>query len=295
MRGLIAEEGKKQLDKKIIGGVISDSSMVLIPGGKFQMGSSNGEADEKPVHEVTISSFYLSKYEVTVAEFSKFIDETSYQTDADKDGGSYVLDGQKWEKKSGINWKYNAEGKLRPSSKYNHPVIHVSWNDAVEYCKWLSKKTGQVYRLPTEAEWEYAAGNGNKHTKYSWGNATPSGKQGGNVADETAKSKFNDWTIFEGYNDGSVYTAPVGSFAANEYGLFDMSGNVYEWCQDWYNSDYYANSPSSNPPGPNTGPSRVYRGGTWNSYPLYARVVFRSYDTPDSHYDILGFRLARQQ
>jgi formylglycine-generating enzyme required for sulfatase activity len=276
-----------------------NDNMVLIPGGSFQMGSNDGESDEKPVHEVRISSFYLSKYEVTVGEFKQFIDATSYQTDADKDGGSSAWDGKAWTKTAGVNWKCDPEGKARPSTAYNHPVIHVSWNDATEYAKWLSKKTGLNYRLPTEAEWEYAAGNGNKHTKYSWGNSNPAGKQGGNVADETGASKFN-WTksteyIFVGYNDGFASTAPVGSFNANELGLHDMSGNVWEWCQDWYGSDYYAKSPASNPSGPTSGSFRVYRGGSWYYDPILARVAFRSYFSPGLRVNYLGFRLARQQ
>ena len=275
--------------------LVGDKSddMVLVKGGTFQMGSSEGGSDEQPVHTVTIGNFYLGKYEVTVREFKEFIDASGYRTDAEKDGGSYFWNGKEWEKRSGINWKYDAEGILRPSSDYNHPVIHVSWNDATEYCKWLSQKTGKQYRLPTEAEWEYAAGNGNKHTKYSWGNGNPSGKQGGNVADETGKSKFSDWTIFNGYSDGYVYTAPVGSFNGNELGLYDMTGNVWEWCQDWYESDYYKSSPSSNPKGPATGSSRVIRGGSWRSDPQGCRVAFRADGSPGYRSVFTGFRLSR--
>jgi formylglycine-generating enzyme len=274
--------------------VISDN-MVLIPAGSFQMGSNDGERDENPVHTVSISGFYMSRYEVTVGEFKQFIDATNYQTDAEKDGGSYFWDSNGQQKKRGINWKYDAEGKLRPSTDYKHPVIHVSWNDATAYCKWLSKKTGLAYRLPTEAEWEYAAGNSSKHTKYSWGNANPSVKRGDNVADETFKSKFSDWTIFEGYHDNFVYSAPVGSFAANELGLYDMSGNVWEWCQDWYAGNYYSQISSSNPKGPDTGSFRVIRGGSWNGEPALERVAGRSGSTPGNHDLDIGFRLARQQ
>lgn len=273
---------------------LSDN-MVLIPAGSFQMGSNDGSSDEKPVHEVRISSFYLSKYEVTVGEFKQFIDATGYQTDADKDGGSFAWDGKSWPKTAGVNWKCDPEGKARPSTEYNHPVIHVSWNDATEYAKWLSKKTSLNYRLPTEAEWEYAAGNGSKHTKFSWGNGDPSGKQGGNVSDETAKRKFSVWTIFEGYEDGFLYTAPIGSFNANEFGLHDMSGNVWEWCQDWYDSDYYAKSASSNPQGPKSGLVRVRRGGSWDRDPSNQRVADRFYFTLSRRIGDIGFRLARQQ
>ena len=282
------------LDSNIIGDFISPV-MILIPGGDFKMGSNAGETDEKPIHLVHIDSFYLSKYEVTVAEYKQFIDATSYQTDADKDGGSYAWDGKSWPKTAGVNWKCDPEGKARPSTEYNHPVIHVSWNDATEYAKWLSKKTSLNYRLPTEAEWEYAAGNGGKHTKYSWGNGDPAGKKGGNVSDETAKRKFSGWPIFEGYDDGFLYTAPVGSFNANEFGLHDMSGNVWEWCQDWHADGYYAKSPASNPSGPTSGSDRVVRGGSWYDFPIGARVANRGRDSPGDRNILLGFRLARQQ
>jgi formylglycine-generating enzyme required for sulfatase activity len=285
------DQGSKTSEQEQVDSYEED--MALVPGGTFQMGSNDGESDEKPVHSVTVSSFYLGKYEVTVRQFKEFIDASGYTTDAEKDGGSNFWNGKEWEKKSGTNWKHDAEGNLRPSSEYNHPVIHVSWNDATEYCKWLAQKTGKPYRLPTEAEWEYAAGNGAKHTKYSWGNGNPSGKQGGNVADETAKSNFSGWKIFEGYSDGFVFTAPVGSFNANEFGLFDMTGNVLEWCQDWYGSDYYANSPSSNPKGPNTGSYRVLRGGSWYNGPQVCRVAGRHGYTPGDGNGVIGFRLAR--
>jgi formylglycine-generating enzyme required for sulfatase activity len=274
-------------------------NMILIPGGSFQMGSDDGESDEKPIHTVNISSFYLSKYQVTVEEFKQFIDATGYQTDADKDGGAYSWNGTKREKTGGINWRFDAEGKIRPVFHYKHPVIHVSWNDATAYCKWLSQKTGLTYRLPTEAEWEYAAGNGSKHTKYSWGEVSPVGKQGGNVADETAAAKFK-WirdaaTSFIGYSDGFASTAPVGVFNANDYGLFDMSSNVSEWCQDWYDASYYVQSLSNNPQGPNTGSYRVIRGGSWNLDIPYVRVANRSYGLPSNRRDDIGFRLARHQ
>lgn len=273
--------------------------MVLIPAGSFKMGSNEGESDEKPVHEVQLDSFYLAKYEVTVGEFKKFIENTGYQTDADKDGGSNLWNGNEWEKENGVNWKYDAEGNVQPTANYDHPEIHVSWNDATAYTKWLSKKTGLNYRLPTEAEWEYAAGNGSKHTKYSWGNGDPLGKQGGNVADETGATRFN-WAkstenIFVSYNDGFASTAPIGSFNANELGLYDMSGNVWEWCQDWYGNDYYAKSPASNPGGSTSGTLRVCRGGSWFRNPALVRVANRNLVTPSHRYSNIGFRLARQQ
>jgi formylglycine-generating enzyme required for sulfatase activity len=170
----------------------------------------------------------------------------------------------------------------------------VSWNDATAYCQWLSQKTGKTYRLPTEAEWEYAAGNGAKHYKYSWGSYVPSGSENvGNVADETSHPKYGKWTNtgFDGYRDGYFFAAPVGSFQPNELGLYDMTGNVWEWCNDWYDKNYYSNSPGSNPKGPSSGSDRVRRGGSWNNSAANSRVAYRSNDTPDYRSASMGFRL----
>ncbi|MDX2284375.1 MAG: SUMF1/EgtB/PvdO family nonheme iron enzyme [Bacteroidia bacterium] len=267
--------------------------MKLIPGGTFMMGSNEGGSDEKPPHSVTLQPFYLGVYEVTVEEFEAFVLASGYQTDAEKSGGSYLwID--KWELKAGVTWKHDAKGDLRPRSEYQHPVIHVSWNDAQAYCAWLSRQSGQRYRLPTEAEWEYAAGNGASHTRYSWGNGDPSGNKGGNVADETAKKSFSSWTIFNGYTDGYVYTAPVGQYDANTFGLHDMTGNVWEWCQDWYHSSYSGAPADGSAWESPTGSVRVIRGGGWrNGGPAYCRVAHRFFDAPGNRYSLLGFRLAR--
>jgi formylglycine-generating enzyme len=254
--------------------VVRDN-LVFIPAGSFQMGSNDGERDEKPAHTVIISSFYLSKYEVTVEEFKQFIDATKYQTDADKDGGSFFWNEKVWEKGSSINWKYDAEGKLRPVTDYKHPVIHVSWNDATAYCQWLSKKTGLTYRLPTEAEWEYAA-RGGRSSNYTYA--------GSNDIDELAWYDSN----------AGGKTHPVGQKKANALGLYDMSGNATEWCQDWYDENYYAQSSSSNPKGPNTGSFRVTRGASWSDDPAAVRVAHRYGSKPGYRECIRGFRIARQ-
>ncbi len=262
--------------------------MLLIKGGTFQMGSNDGENDEKPVHTVTVPDFYLSKYEVKVAEFRVFVGETKYETDAEKDGGSYGYEGTEWKKIEGRNWRHDPEGN---PAQENHPVINVSWNDAVAYCDWLSKKTGQTYRLPTEAEWEYAAGNGSRHSKYSWGNGDPAGKKGGSLRDETSKQKFAWGSIWDGYTDGYATTAPVGSFDANDFGLYDMTGNVWEWCSDWKGT--YPAAAQTNPKGPASGSYRVLRGGSWNDNPQYCRVAGRYYYAPGVRDSVVGFRLAR--
>ncbi len=268
--------------------------LVFIKGGTFPMGSTERD-DEKPVHSVTVADFYLAKYEVTVAEFQAFIEANpAYQTDAEKEGYSWKYT-DKWEQMTGINWRHDAAGELRPPTDFNHPVLHVSWNDAMAYCAWRSKKTGQNYRLPTEAEWEYAAGNGTRHTKYSWGNAAPSGKNGGNVADESKRPADGvGWaTKFDGFNDGYWFTAPVGSYNPNDFGLYDMTGNVWEWCSDWYSADYYKNSPSVNPSGPASGSDRVARGGSWSNVSQNCRPANRYVSAPGNRYDVVGFRLAR--
>ncbi|MCB9305341.1 MAG: formylglycine-generating enzyme family protein [Lewinellaceae bacterium] len=251
-------------------------NMVRIPGGTFQMGSNDGESHEKPVHSVTVSDFYLSKYEVTLAEFKAFVDATGYRTDAEKAGVSGVyIEG--WKDQNGVNWKYDTRGNLRPSGEYNHPVIHVSWNDAVAYCDWLSKKTGQAYRLPTEAEWEYAAGGGsNARTKWS------------STSDENNLTRYAN---LGGNEDGYLTTAPVGSLQPNTLGLYDMSGNVLEWCSDWYGT--YSSGSYTNPTGPASGSLHVLRGGSWVNAARYARVAVRESDRPDFRLFLVGFRLAR--
>jgi formylglycine-generating enzyme required for sulfatase activity len=170
----------------------------------------------------------------------------------------------------------------------NHPVVCISWNDAQAFKEWLSRSSGKSYRLPTEAEWEYAARSGGKSYKYSWGNGAPSG----NIADKSLKRRFSDLAIWDGYDDGYVYTAPVGRFQANNLGLYDMTGNVWEWCQDWYGEKYYSESPKDNPQGPNSGTYRVLRGGSWCYFPRLVRAAYRFWGGPGSRDFTSGFRLA---
>jgi formylglycine-generating enzyme required for sulfatase activity len=272
--------------------------MVQIDGGTFLMGNNARHGDEAPEHKVTLSSFYIGKYEVTVSQFKKFVDETGYRTDAEKTDGGYAANSDgKWIKNIDANWRCDAQGNLRPQSENNHPVINVSWNDATAYCEWLSKKTGHLYRLPTEAEWEFAAGNGARHTTYSWGNGNPIGKKGGNINDETVKMQFSDEEIWNGYNDGFLYTAPVGSFNSNDFGLYDMTGNVWEWCSDFYDYNYYKSSPSLDPKGPLTGTLKAgynhsMRGGSWHHESKLLRIPYRAYSSPTYCQIDIGFRVA---
>ena len=254
--------------------------LVAVRGGTFTMGctgeqGSECDDDERPAHTVTVGNFYLGRYEVTVAQFKAFIDETGYKTDADKRTGgygSYIWNGSSWEKKDGVNWMCDASGSKRPQSEYNHPVIHVSWNDAVAYCEWLSRKTGKRYRLPTEAEWEYAARGGTHSRGYRYaGSSSP---------DEVA------W--YDGNSGGRTH--PVGQKQPNELGLHDMTGNAWEWCADWYGS--YSSDSQTNPQGPAGGSCRVLRGGSWNDSARYCRVSNRSDNYPYIRDDFYGFRLA---
>ncbi|MBC7778243.1 MAG: SUMF1/EgtB/PvdO family nonheme iron enzyme [Phycisphaerae bacterium] len=260
-----------------IGALEVMNNMVLVKGNTFSMGSSSYPG-EKPVHQVTLSDFYISKNEITLAEFKTFIDATGYQTDADKEGGSKVFT-DKWKEKKGVNWKCDTRGNIRPLSEYNHPVIHVSWNDASAYCEWVSKKSGNVYHLPTEAEWEYAASGGEVgHTK------------GTDKNDEKSLSRFAN---FEGIEDGYANTSIVGSLESNALGIFDMSGNVSEWCLDWY--DIYRPESQDDPRGPSNGSYRIFRGGSWGSIAQSCRITFRNSNSPNYRSSHVGFRVARSK
>jgi len=198
------------------------------------------------------------------------------------------LDG-KWEEEKCRIYQSGRSFKVEAGYE-NYPAIYVSWYGARAYCQWL----GSQYRLPTEAEWEYAAGNGSRHTKYSWGDNDPFGKKGGNVCDKTAKVKSSSWSAFESYTDGYIYTAPVGQFEANEFGLFDMSGNVWEWCSDWYDAEYYSKNASKTPKGPTRAIDyRVHRGGSFFSGPSSCRVAVHSGSLPNYRDFFVGFRVVR--
>lgn len=266
--------------------IISEPETILIPGGKFLMGSDDGDSDEKPAHAVTLESFFMGKYEVTNAQFCQFLNEK----------GNQLEDKTEWIKLDGA-WESEKCRIIQNDSRFsvapgfdNYPIIYISWDAAVAYCQWLSNKTGKAYRLPTEAEWEFAAGNGSIHTKYSWGNDNPSGPKGGNVADEALKRNFPKWDIFSGYDDGFIYNAPAGSFAANDFGLYDMTGNVWEWCSDWYAE--YNKSNDQNPVGPLNGTKKVIRGGGWLGSPEACRVPDRYSGTRDHRGHSMGFRVA---
>jgi formylglycine-generating enzyme required for sulfatase activity len=235
--------------------------MVKIPGGTFRMGSDSGRDAEKPLHSVSIRSFFLGKTEVTVGQFRSFVNESGYRTEAEQGDGSVVFTGKNWEKRKDVNWREPGF-----SQSDNHPVTCVSWNDCQEFIKWLNAKTGKHYRLPTEAEWEYAA----------WG------ENSGNGIEDLDRIAWH-----EGNSGNSTH--PVGQKQPNAHGLNDMIGNVWEWCSDWDGS--YSSSSQADPTGPGSGSNRVNRGGAWYGASWGCRVR-RGRNTPDDRGHGLGFRLA---
>ncbi len=244
---------------------VTGMEFVWVPAGCFQMGSPSSESgrddDEGPVHRVCVDGFWIGKYEVTNAEYRKF--KSGY------DSGSF-------------------KGNSLNGAK--QPVVNVSWNDAVAFAKWLSRKAGRKFRLPTEAEWEYACRAGTTTARF-WGDGEVSACSFANVNDRTSKKKNNfSWPSFD-CDDGYAVTAPVGSFRANAFGLYDMLGNVWEWCSDWYGENYYDNSPTQNPQGSGSGSNRVFRGGSWFISPRRVRSASRGRCGPGFRYNRLGFRL----
>lgn len=283
--------------------------MVLVTAGSFMMGSTKDEVDstiqecvtqlekdqmtcegwynaELPPHKVRLDAFYLDRYEVTNRLFQQFVQETGHRTTAEQEGSAHAfVEGQGWQKVKGANWRPpEGEQTVFVSNRESHPIVAVSWVDADAFCRWAGK------RLPTEAEGEYAARAGTK-TRYWWGNGSPGSRRVENIAGEAAKNPLK--TIMTGYDDGSVRTAPVGSYEANPWGLHDISGNVAEWTADWYRSDYYVKSPEHNPKGPSSGQYRVLRGGSWGNGPDSVRSATRSREAPTDRYDVIGFRCAQ--
>ncbi len=258
--------------------------MVLIKGGEFVMGSDDGMAYEGPTHTVTVNAFWMDTHEVTVAEFGRFVEEAKYVTEAERIGwsGVFDIDSGKWRPVDGATWK-DPEGDGK-TPEPNEPVTQVSWNDAKAYAAWAGK------RLPTEAEWEFAARGGLAGKKYAWGDEL---RPNGVPAANWWQGSFPDKNTVE---DGFLRRAPVGSFAPNGYGLFDMSANVWEWVSDWYSPTYYRNSPANDPKGPASGDEKVLRGGSWmcaENFCSNYRVAGRSRATPDSGLNNAGFRCAR--
>ncbi len=247
--------------------------MVLVPPGEFMMGSPSNEKDRQDnesQHRVRITQpFYLGQHEVTRGQFATFVAEMDYRTEAETDGrGGYGWN-ESTGKSEGPDPKYNWRNSGFPQTDA-HPVLNISWNDAAMFCNWLSKKEGVSYLLPKEAEWEYACRAGTT-TLYQHGDNPEGLTAVGNVADGTGKEKHPDWIAITA-QDGYIYTAPVGGFKPNAFNLYDLHGNVWEWCADSYATDHSTNSEFDDPKAASMGSFRVYRGGSWS----YAAKLCRS-------------------
>ncbi|QDT44933.1 Serine/threonine-protein kinase pkn1 [Gimesia alba] len=300
----------KSLDRKVKIINSLDMHFALIPAGKFMMGSGKPAAEiarqfdsnpsyfenERPQHEVQIEKpFYMGMHEVTIDDFKQFINMTGYKTDLERSGrGGAGWDDFSQKFKTGIadfNW-----AKTGWSKSNFHPVVNVSWNDAVSFCKWLSQREKAKYRLPTEAEWEYACRAGTTSLFY-YGNDPEAMAPFGNIWDKTASQQFRvNYANLKGISaeDNFAFTAPVGSFKANPWSLYDMHGNVMEWCSDWMGDEYYKTlngKVASDPQGPETGSDRVLRGGCWSFFPQHARAASRSKLAPSRSAHNVGFRV----
>lgn len=278
----------------------STTDMVRLEGGSFLMGSEDGtfpNDGESPIREVTLDPFWMDRYAVTNAAFADFVGAIGYQTEAERFGWSFVFYGflpedfpptkavaaaPWWRQVHGATWAHPEGPHSRIDERMNHPVVHISWNDAVAYARWTGK------RLPSEAEWEYAARGGLGGKTYPWGDRLTPDK----------KHRCNIWHgTFPTHNtakDGFLGTAPVDTFEPNGYGLFNRVGNTWEWCSDWWSSDYHVEGTRLNPLGPPQGQAKVMKGGSYLCYASYCnryRVAARSSSTPDSTMGHTGFRL----
>ena len=313
-------EPPKKLAADLGGGVKME--LVLIPAGTFKMGSGESAEDtaayfnetyresfpadglggleasafenEHPQHDVRITKpFSMGIYPVTRGQFRQFVTATAYALDMERGEKRWAWGWDPDEKAFSFNEKYSWQNAGFEQTD-EHPVVNVSWNDAVAFCAWLSKKECQAYRLPTEAEWEYACRAGTT-TRYPSGHDPQTLGKVGELVDATAKAKIPDWKYMIKHSDNYAFTSPVGRSQANLFGLYDMHGNAFQWCADWYGAEYYGTSPADDPTGPESGTDRVIRGGTWSFRPLGARSAERSWTTPDSRNCSAGFRVVRAQ
>lgn len=281
----------------------STRGQVSIAGGVFLMGDPFREgypADgETPVHEVRLRDFYMDATTVTNGEFGEFVNETGYVTEAERFGVSAVFhlaftgdradvlneveEAPWWFAVRGASWRSPEGPGSEISSRQDHPVVHVSWNDAQAFCAWAGK------RLPTEAEWEFAARGGLAQARFAWGDElAPEGEWRCNIWQ-------GQFPVANTLDDGYLTTAPVRSYRPNLFGIWQMAGNVWEWVADWYDSGYYGQSARDNPSGPAEGTTRVLRGGSYLCHASYChryRVAARSSSTLESTSGNVGFRCA---
>lgn len=281
---------------------------VRIPASEYMMGSPKREMDwlrmkfkktwreghkqwfedELPLHPVRITRpFYMGIHEVTVGQFREFVRDTGYKTDAEKSDGGMIWNAKeaRWTPQKGMAW-HSVPWQISD----NQPVVFVSWNDALAFCRWLSKKEKRTYRLPTEAEWEMACRGGRVWARFPWGDRLP-GNRDSNFGDGNPKLPESLTTV----NDGYRYVAPVGSYPPNDFGLYDMAGNVMEWVNDYYDRNYFEESPLDDPQGPSTGQSRVNKGGNWFASPADDRCAFRGFSGPSMSFWNLGFRVVLEE
>ncbi|HUY36782.1 MAG TPA: SUMF1/EgtB/PvdO family nonheme iron enzyme [Pirellulales bacterium] len=289
----------------------------LVPAGEFLMGSDESVADieqafgglpdwlmpewieaERPRHQVRITrAFELGIHEVRKIDFSRFVEATDYKTDAEKDGkGGWGWAGKKdwFKQRADFNWR--SWGVTQADTT---PVVNVSWNDAMAFCKWLGEQEGCAYRLPSEAEWEYACRAGTT-PRFSCGDAPARLPSVGNVADLAFSDFFKtngvtatDEKFLLQKSDGHPFMTTVGRFRPNAFGIYDMHGNAAEWCADWYGANYYENAPTDDPQGPAAGSFRVIRGGGWYYAPVRCRSAYRNFDGPADRLYYIGFRVVR--
>ncbi|UCF04438.1 MAG: SUMF1/EgtB/PvdO family nonheme iron enzyme [bacterium] len=286
--------------------------LVFVEGGTFEMGNEFGEGDEDefPVHEVKLDSYYIGMHEVTIGQFRDFVEASRYVTTAEQDEGASVFIGKEVEIRLDASWR-NPYYEQHDS----HPVVCVSWYDAIAYCNWRSEREGlekcysgsgdsiycdfaaDGYRLPTEAEWEYAARSRGRNIKFAWGDGEPyiDGRPAGNTRDEAARREWQITNIWEGYDDGYANTAPACTFAPNWLGVHDISGNVYEWVWDWYDEKYYERSPRDNPHGPPSGEMRACRDAGFACAIRHEAVASRGRGKPSLTFSWGGFRIARSK
>ena len=257
------------------------NTQVYVPAGSFRMGSEDGNNDERPIHEVELDAFWLGRTEVSNARFAAFVDDVGYQTAAEDQGWGYLFDGGNWDVVNGADWRH----PLGPGSDINgldeHPVVLISRADAAAFCDWAGG------RLPTEAEWEYAA-RGPENRLWAWGNEFLPDRV--NYCDHDCSASWVDLDVDDGY----TYTAPVESYpnGASWAGALNMTGNVWEWVADWYAADYYGRSPTTNPPGPDNGERGILRGGSWVFEPRRVRTTDRNSTDPTYAINDFGIRCA---
>ncbi len=296
---------KRQRDAKAVEDLSPSGEMLWVPAGKFTMGANDGLPDELPIHDIKLNGFWIDKTEVTNEQFARFIEATHYVTMAERPATAVRAPGALtftppakmpsaeetdswWTFTPGANWQHPEGPASSLVGREKHPVVQVTWDDAQAYARWANK------RLPTEAEWEFAARGGLNHNPFVWGREKMlDGHWMANLWQGT-------FPIENAVEDGFKGTAPTGSFPSNGYGLFDMAGNAAEWCADWYDGEFYAKSPRTDPKGPETAPgargARVQRGGSYlcgDSYSKAYRPSARMQAPPDTARADIGFRCVR--